>query len=116
MANFAPRGGMHRDSVGQPAPQRGGGFDRPVANNDRKRMLDISREGHFRYDLREVLAKSSLPPEQIKAFAATIFSKGSRQSTVEAKDWVTQKLGENVITKTERDAINTLIDRYSKFR
>ncbi|HVM45524.1 MAG TPA: hypothetical protein VM582_06275 [Candidatus Thermoplasmatota archaeon] len=101
MANFAPRGG--------------GGYDRP-APTERKRMLDISREGHFRYDLREVLARSSLPPEQIAAFTATIFSKGSRQSTVEAKDWVTQKLAENIITKTERDAINTLIDRYSKFR
>lgn len=79
-------------------------------------MLDVSREGHFRYDLNEVLVRSSLPPEQLKAFAATILSKGSRQSTVEAKDWVTQKLAENVITKAERDAINTLIDRYSRFR
>lgn len=79
-------------------------------------MLDLRREGHFKYDLREVLSKSSLPPEQLQAFAATIFSKGSRQSTVEAKEWVTQKLNEQVITKPERDAINTLIDRYSKFR
>lgn len=110
MANFAPRGG------GQAAPPRSGGFDRPANQSERKRMLDISREGHFKYDLREVLSRSSLPPEQLKAFAATIFSKGSRQSTVEAKDWVTQKLNENVITKNERDAINTLIDRYSKFR
>lgn len=102
MANFAPRGG--------------GGFDRPANTSERKRMLDISREGHFKYDLRDVLSKSSLPAEQIHAFAATIFSKGSRQSTVEAKDWVTAKLNENVITKAERDAINTLIDRYSKFR
>ena len=105
MSNFAPRGGGG-GGYGGPAPQR----------SERKRMLDISREGHFRYDLREVLSKSSLPPEQLKAFAATIFSKGSRQSTVEAKDWVTTKLNENVITKAERDAINTLIDRYSKFR
>ena len=79
-------------------------------------MLDLRREGHFKYDLKEALAKSSVPPEQMAAFAATIFSKGSRQSTVEAKDWVTQKLHENVITKAERDAINTVIDRYSKFR
>lgn len=100
MANFAPRGG---------------GFDKP-APTERKRMLDISREGHFRYDLREVLSKSSVPPEQIAGFAATILSKGARQSTVEAKDWVTTKLNENVITKAERDAINTIIDRYSKFR
>lgn len=103
MANFAPRGS--------------GGFERPAArDNDRKRMLDLRREGHFKYDLKEVLGKSSLPPEAIASFAATIFSKGSRQSTVDAKDWVTAKLNEQVITKAERDAINTVIDRYSKFR
>lgn len=79
-------------------------------------MLDMRREGHFKFDLRDILSRSSLPSEQIAAFAATIFSKGSRQSTIEAKDWVTLKLTENVITKVERDAINTLIDRYSKWR
>ncbi|HUR68278.1 MAG TPA: hypothetical protein VM370_03460 [Candidatus Thermoplasmatota archaeon] len=105
MANFGHRGAG------------GGGYDRaPQQGTERKRMLDLRREGHFRYDLKDVLAHSSLPPEQVAAFAATIFSKGSRQSTLEAKDWVTAKLAENVITKQERDAINTLIDRYSKWR
>ena len=108
MANFAPRGSGSFDRADR--------NERPRADNDRKRMLDLRREGHFKYDLREVLSRSSLPPEQLQAFAATIFSKGSRQSTVEAKEWVTQKLNEQVITKPERDAINTLIDRYSKFR
>lgn len=79
-------------------------------------MLDVGREGHFKYDLKEVLAGSSLPPEQVGAFIATLFSKASRHSTVEAKEWVTAKLQEQIITKTERDAINTLIDRYSKWR
>jgi hypothetical protein len=79
-------------------------------------MLDLRREGHFKFDLKEMLSRSSLPPEQLAAFAATIFSKGARQSTVDAKDWVTSKLHEQVITKAERDAINTLIDRYSKWR
>lgn len=83
---------------------------------ERRRMLDLRREGHFKYDLRELLVGSSLPPEQLAAFAATVFSKGSRMSTADAKDWVTSKLQENAITKPERDAINTLIDRYSKWR
>lgn len=79
-------------------------------------MLDVGREGHFKYDLRELLARSALPPEQITAFVATVFSKGSRQSTGEAKDWVTSKHQENLLAKADRDAINTLIDRYSKWR
>lgn len=125
MANVGPRGGVSGEGPATPpagregprrqaAPQRRGAFDRPAT--DRRRMLDLRREGHFKYDLKDVLSRSSLPSEQVAAFAATIFSKGSRQSTVDAKDWVTAKLNENVITKAERDAINTLIDRYSKFR
>lgn len=103
MANFAPRGAGN--------VERG-----PPRDNDRRRMLDLRREGHFKFDLKEVLARSSLPPESVASFAATIFSKGSRQSTVDAKDWVTTKFNEQVLTKAERDAINTVIDRYSKFR
>jgi hypothetical protein len=101
MADFAPHG------YGRPHPQHG---------TQRKRMLDLRREGHFKYDLKEVLMHSSLPPEQITAFVATVSSKGSRQSTLDAKDWVTHKFGEDLITKAERDAINTLIDRYSRSR
>lgn len=89
---------------------------RPHVDNDRRRMLDVRREGHFRYDLRELLIGSSLPPEQVASFAATIFSKGSRGSTAEAKDFVTSKLQANLLSKTDRDAINTLIDRYSRWR
>lgn len=79
-------------------------------------MLDLRREGHFKYDLKELLANSSMPADKIAPFAATLISKGSRLSTGEAKDWVTSKLEENLITKPERDAINTLLDRYSKWR
>ena len=105
-----------QDQMANFAPRERGGYDRPAHNSDRKRMLDLRREGHFKYDLKDVLSRSSLPPEQMAAFVATIFSKGSRQSTIDAKEWVTQKLTENVITKPERDAINTLIDRYSRYR
>ena len=116
MANFAPRGGVFP----RPGPPRGGdrgeARDRAPSPNDRKRMLDVGREGHFRFDLKEILLQSTLPPEQVASFVATVVSKGARQSTMDAKDWVTSKLNEGVIAKAERDAINTLIDRYSKWR
>lgn len=79
-------------------------------------MLDLRREGHFKYDLREILLQSSLPPEKIASFTATVISKGARISTAAAKEFVTGKLEEQVLAKPERDAINTLIDRYSRWR
>lgn len=79
-------------------------------------MLDLRREGHFRYDLREVLSRSAFPPEQAAGFVATIVSKGSRLSTAEAKAFVDAKLGEKLLSKPDRDAILHLLDRYSRWR
>lgn len=90
--------------------------DAPPADRVRRRMLDVSREGHFKYDLREALLRSSLPPEKIAAFHASIVSKGARIGTQAAKDFVTGKLDEKLLTRPERDAIVALIDRYSRWR
>ena len=79
-------------------------------------MLDVRREGHLKYDLREILSRSQLASEQQGTFIATVISKGARQSTGEAKDWVTSKMNEGLIARNDRDAINTLLDRYSKWR
>ncbi len=98
-----------------PPPDRRGP-PRERQDTDRRRMLDLRREGHFRFDLKEVLLTSSVPPEQMAAFGATILSKGARISTAAAKEYVTAKLEAAQLTKPERDAINTLIDRYSRWR
>lgn len=79
-------------------------------------MIDVRREGHLKYDLKEALLQSTLPPEQVTTFIATVISKGARQSTGEAKDWVTAKMHEGILAKADRDAVNTLLDRYSKWR
>lgn len=117
-----PPTGQSRDAPrGPPGDERGGdrggerGFRAPQ-QNDRRRMLDLRREGHLKYDLRDVLSRSSLASEQQATFVATVLSKGSRQSTGEAKDWVTAKMNEGIIARNDRDAINTLLDRYSKWR
>lgn len=79
-------------------------------------MLDMRREQHFRYDLREALNDHAVPLEQVNAISATIFSKGSRVSTDEAKAFVRQKVEEGVIPPEVRDRVLGLVERYSTWR
>ena len=79
-------------------------------------MLDVRREQHFRYDMRQVLDEGKVPEEQRNSIYATVFSKGSRISLDEAKDFVQQKMQEGVLSPQLRDRIMMLVDRYSTWR
>ncbi|HEV8360540.1 MAG TPA: hypothetical protein VGR28_08815 [Candidatus Thermoplasmatota archaeon] len=82
----------------------------------RRKFLDVRREQHFRYDMRQALDEANVPEEQRNAIYATVFSKGSRISLDEAKDFVQQKTQEGVITPQLRDRLMVLVDRYATWR
>jgi hypothetical protein len=79
-------------------------------------MLDVRREQHFRFDMRQALDEGKVPEEQRNAIYATVFSKGSRISLDEAKDFVQQKTQEGVLSPQVRDRVLMLVDRYSTWR
>jgi hypothetical protein len=79
-------------------------------------MLDVRREQHFRFDMRQALDEGKVPEEQRNAIYATVFSKGSRISLDEAKEFVQQKAQEGVLPPQVRDRILVLVDRYSTWR
>lgn len=79
-------------------------------------MLDVRREQHFRYDMRQAMDEGKVPEEQRNSIYATVFSKGSRISLEEAKEFVHQKTQEGVITPQIRDRVLMLVDRYSTWR
>jgi hypothetical protein len=79
-------------------------------------MLDVRREQHFRYDMRQALSEGNVPADQLNSIYATVFSKGSRISLDEAKDFVQQKTQEGVLSPQVRDRVLTLVDRYSTWR
>lgn len=79
-------------------------------------MLDVRRADHFRFDMRQALAEGKVPEEQVNSIYATVFSKGSRISLDEAKEFVQVKTTEGVITPQVRDRILLLVDRYSTWR
>src|SRR5688572_15689309 len=82
----------------------------------RERMLDKSKENYFKYDMEDLLKKHEVPEERRLSLAATIFAKGSRSTTQEAKDFVKEKQTEGLITEPLAKAIINLIDGYSTWR
>ena|SRR5687767_2155150 len=82
----------------------------------RERMLDKSKENYFKYDMEDLLKKHEVPEERRLSLAATIFAKGSRTTTQEAKDFVKEKQTEGLITEALAKAITNLIDGYSTWR
>jgi hypothetical protein len=79
-------------------------------------MLSQGRKAHFMYDLRALLARTKLDESQHRSFAETLFARGSRGSTEEAKNFVGEKLAEQVFTRSEAQDIADLLERYSFWR
>lgn len=85
-------------------------------SRQRERMLDKSKENYFKYDMEDILSKAEVPEERRASLVATIFAKGSRGTTVEAKDFVKEKLTEGVLTEPVYKQIINLIEGYSTWR
>ncbi len=87
-------------------------------NRDSKRqsMLSTRRIGPFRYDLREILEKSTLDPSVQSSFLASLIAKASRTSIKDAKIYAKDFVSEEGLTEEEYSRISRLLDRYSKYR
>ncbi|MHB8584211.1 MAG: hypothetical protein ACYDDF_00020 [Thermoplasmatota archaeon] len=89
-------------------------FDRPVT--PRKRMMAVGRKTHFMYDLREILRATKMDEARYRSFAESLFAKGSRVSTDEAKIYLREKVNDNTFREEEAQAIADLVERYSFWR
>jgi hypothetical protein len=79
-------------------------------------MLAQGRKAHFVYDVRAVLARTKVDPADHRAFIEALFSRGSRASTEEAKNFLETKLDDGTFTLDEANAILALLERYSFWR
>jgi hypothetical protein len=79
-------------------------------------MLNLSRLGGFKYDIREIFSACHLDENLRASFLANIIAKASRISTLDAKQYIRQKESEGMLSKEVSEDICDLLDRYSKFR
>ncbi|HVL49614.1 MAG TPA: CxxC-x17-CxxC domain-containing protein [Candidatus Thermoplasmatota archaeon] len=80
----------------------------------KKRMLSQGRKAHFVYDVLEVLTREGqMAEEQRRAFVEMLFTRGSRQSTEAARDFLAEKQGDETVTPVEAARIDRLLEQYS---
>ena len=79
-------------------------------------MLHLGRIRPFKYDLREVLKSSGTEEKYIESFIATVVAKASKNSIVDAKEYVTKKCEEDHIDEGIEKDVLRLLRKYSKYR
>lgn len=79
-------------------------------------MLDMGRRTRFKYKLKAVLERSEMDEDYINSFYTTVYSKGSKGTIEDAKEWVDEKFEEELFGDEVRDQIHALLDKYSTYR
>ena len=79
-------------------------------------MLNIHRIGYFKYDIRELMARSDMEEDQIPSFIATLTAKASRMSIKDGKTYVREVEEREGFSKETADRLCALLERYSKYR
>lgn len=85
-------------------------------SKQRERMLDQRRANYFRYDCEDILKPSPVPVEMQSSLIQTLWAKGSRDSLMEAKVWLNDKVKEKVVDPATQQKLLAIMDRYSTWR
>lgn len=102
---------------GVPKPPKHNQANRQTRESrQRERMLDQSKANYFRYELEDLLKKSTVPEEQQNALIQTLWAKGSRTSAQEAKVWLNDKVKEKLVDAATQQKILGIMDHYSTWR
>jgi hypothetical protein len=102
------------------------GAPRPVKHNQanrnskesrqREKLLDTSKANYFKYDLQDLLKTSPVAPELHNSLIQTLWAKGTRDSTQEAKVWLNDKVKEKQVDVPTQQKILGILDRFSTWR
>jgi len=102
------------------------GAPRPVKHNQanrnskesrqREKLLDTSKANYFKYDLQDLLKASPVAPELHNSLIQTLWAKGTRDSTQEAKIWLNDKVKEKQVDVPTQQKILIILDRFSTWR
>ena len=80
---------------------------------NRARRLDRSRHMEYKYEMRGLLVEIGVPEEFRSNLLATIWARGERQTTKEAKDFLQEKLDEGIIDDEQMKSLESVVDGYT---
>ena len=80
---------------------------------NRARRLDRSRHMEYKYEMRGLLSKLGVEEEYRSNLLATIWARGERQTTMEAKEFLKEKLDEGIIADDQMTSLEKIVDGYT---
>tara|TARA_B100001115_G_C15818838_1_gene406877 strand:+ start:286 stop:1158 length:873 start_codon:yes stop_codon:yes gene_type:complete len=80
---------------------------------NRARRLDRSRHMEYKYEMRGLLVEIGVSEEFRSNLLATIWARGERQTTKEAKDFLQEKLDEGIIDDDQLKSLEGVVDGYT---
>jgi hypothetical protein len=102
---------------GAPRPTKHNQANRNTKESrQREKLLDTSKANYFKYDLQDLLKASPVAPELHNSLIQTLWAKGTRDSTQEAKVWLNDKVKEKQVDVATQQKILIILDRFSTWR
>ena len=80
---------------------------------NRARRLDRSRHMEYKYEMRGLLVEIGVSEEFRSNLLATVWARGERQTTKEAKDFLQEKLYEGIIDDDQMKSLESVVDNYT---
>ena len=80
---------------------------------NRARRLDRSRHMEYKYEMRGLLVEIGVSEEFRSNLLATIWARGERQTTKDAKDFLQEKLDEGIIDDDQMKSLESVVDGYT---
>lgn len=79
----------------------------------RAKRLDRSRHMEYKYEVRGLLVDIGVEEEHRSNVLGTMWAKGERQNTAEAKEFLESKHSEGILTEEQYNRLCDVIDRYT---
>ncbi len=67
----------------------------------------------YKYEMRGILSEIGIAEEHRSNLLATIWARGERQTTKEAKDFLMEKLNEGIIDESQMTSLEKIVDEYT---
>ena len=95
----------------KPRPRRSRSSSFQPAN--RAKRLDRSRHMEYKYEMRGLLDELNIPDEHRSNILGTIWARGERQTAIEAKQFISEKCQQGVLTEEQESTLKSVVDRYT---
>jgi hypothetical protein len=82
----------------------------------RLKRLDRSKHMEYKYEMRSLLIKLNVVEEYRSNLLASIWAKGERQSTKEAREYIDEKRDEGILDEKQHKSLSKIIDNYTTRR